>query len=789
MNDTEDVTSKLAELLRHPDDLSKILSLKSEFTRKKTAVDSQLRMGLQEQLSITQSGMTAISDGQRTVNLIKEEMMKIDRLCVEAQDMIRDFPFVDKVARMHANFAQVEDMMNSIEGFAQGLDDLEQLLREDDQDMENQSNLLAIHYGLTKLRDVRDKAMDQIKNEDSSLELINNLQLESGATLQDLFTRLDEVVDWFDEHVGTACMNLIPLVQAGNNGMVVRLALIVEEEEKKDRQVKALQDAQREFKDLASRFMQMNAMGQKELRGYKEKFLEAIRINAQAQFDESGEAFLEDPEKLEKSVRWYFNDLNTVKLGMQNLMPKKWKIFKTYVNIYHNLMHDFLISRVEDPQLNPPHMLAIVHWVAKYYSKMEKLGVSGLELIPHVIDDRETDLVREYRNLITKAVDQWMDRIASTDKQAFIDRKENSLDTDPEGHFRTKTLGDMWRMFREQLNVASSSQRPDVVEGVVDAMINTLKGRQDMWKSLADSETRKLSLPLPNSPLPNDPQDPAQSIQSLQDWLVALANDQIACIDDHEEAGQISYLTTFRRDYEALVTPAYSITANIEVETLSNNYVDLGTHCISLFVSLIFVDFRPVLAQFFTPSWYSQKGMAQIIATFEDYLADYTHVLHPSLRDVLVEELADELLVRYLSAIRNKSVKFRRNDPFTEKIKDDIVTAFEFFGRYEASFPTIKDKYRAVNSMVSLLSAEKGPGSSEYGFVSEAYENFKRENWDLQIGWVEAVLRTRDDFDRGMLNAVKSRAAEMSAHADFGEREDRIVGGVGGGETVMGKVR
>lgn len=787
MNDTEDVTSKLAELLRHPDDLDKIASLKSEFTRKKTAVDSQLRLGLQEQLTITQSGMTAIADGQRTVNLIKEEMIKIDRLCVEAQNMITDFPFVNKVARMHANFTAVEDMMKSIHAFGANLDDLEMLLREDDQDMENQNNLLAIHYGLTQLRDFRDKAMEQIKpSEDASLELINNLQLDTGATLHDYFIRLDDVIDWFDDHVGQACMNLIPLVQSGNNGMVVRLALIVQEEEKKDRQVKALLDAQREFADLASRFKSINA-AQKELRGYKEKFLEAIKLNAQSQFDAVSDAFLQDPDKLEKSVRWYFNDLNTVKLGMQNLMPRRWRIFDTYVNIYHSLMHDFLVANIDDPELNPPHMLAVVHWVGKYYAKMGKLGVSPADLHPHLIDDREADIVREYRNLITKAVDQWMDRIASTDKQTFLERKEGTLDTDAESHFRTKTLGDMWRMFREQLSVAASSERPDVVEGVVDAMINTLKSRQEMWKSLADSEVQKFTSPLAQSShqqqlqhqqqqqlqgATNTEQDQAQAIQTLQDWLVALANDQIACIDDHEETGQVSYLTVFRRDFEAIVSPAYAISSQSELESLSNNYVDLGTYCITLLASLIILDLRPVLAEFFTPSWYNKKGMAQIVATFEDYLADYTHVLHASLRDVLVEELADELLVRYLSAVRNRGVKFRRQDPFTSKIKDDIVTAFEFFSRYENSFPTIKDKWRVVNSMVGLLSADKGVD------VGIAYESFKRECWDLQIGWVEQVLRCRDDFDRAMLNGVKAKAVEITA--EYVER---------GPETVMGKVR
>ncbi|PNS16702.1 Exocyst complex component sec6 [Sphaceloma murrayae] len=776
MGETEDVTNKLAELLRNPDDLDKIPSLRAEFTRKKAAVDDQLRLGLKDQLEVTQAGMNSINDGQRTVNLIKEEMMKIDKLCAEAQNMIKDFPFVDKIAQTHRNFAQVEQMKSHIDSFGQQLDELEALLRDDDQDMENQPNLLAIHYGLTKLRDVRDQAMEQIKLEnDTSLELIQNLQLPSGATLQDYFNRLDEVVDWFDDHVGQACMNLIPLVQSGNNGMIVRLAIIVEEEEKKDKAVKALQDARQGFKDLASRFKSMNS-GQKELRGYKEKFLKAIELNAENQFDGSSQVFLEDPDKLEKSVRWYFNDLNTVKLGMTNLMPKKWKIFKTYTGIYHNQMHDFLIAHIENPQLNPPHMLAIIHWVSKYYTKMDKLGISTDDLRPHVIDNRESDLVREYRQLIIKAVEEWMDRMTSTDRSALLERKEGALDTDENSCLRTKTLGDMWRMLREQLSVAASSDRPDVAEGVVDAMMRALKSKQAMWEKLVDSETSGYKA----KELSQTQQD---TMNSLLDWLVAVANDQIACIDDHEELGVISYLTMFKRDYEPLVSPGWSALANLEMDSLRNGYVDLGTHCIALFAQLLFVDCRTVFAeQIFTPQWYSTKGMGTIVATLSDYLEDYEQVVHPSLRDILIEEVSDELLVRYLSCIsstassgpsipgvKKSNIKFRRSDAFTEKIKDDVVTVFNFFGKYEEVFPGVKDRWRAVNAFVDLISADKGQG------VVDAYARFKMGYWDVQIAWVEAVLRTRDDFDRNMLAAVKAAAAQVQV-----ER---------GPETVMSRVR
>ena len=163
--------------------------------------------------------------------------------------------------------------------------------------------------------------------------------------------------------------------------------------------------------------------------------------------------------------------------------------------------------------------------------------------------------------------------------------------------------------------------------------------------------------------------------------------------------------------------------------------------------------------------------MGTIIATLTDYLEDYEQVVHPSLRDVLVEEVSDELLVRYLSSVRNKSVKFRPSqDPYTDKFKDDILTVFAFFKKYPDSFAaTIKMKWRLVDWLVRLLESEKGPA------LVAVYENFKTEYWDLQLTWVEAVLRTRDDFERSMVSATKAKAAELSVEVGI--------------ETLMSRVR
>ncbi|KAK2797164.1 SNARE-binding exocyst subunit S6 [Onygenales sp. PD_10] len=744
---------RLEDLLRHPEDLDKISALKAEYSRKKAAVDAQLREGLRDQLETVQRSIGQLTEGQRHVLKTRDELQGIDKLCAESQTTVGDFSQIDKLARIQRNFEATIMMKKGLESFHTELAEVEKLLREDDEDLENQPNMLSAHMAITRLRDFRDEAMDQIRKADDR---------SSENTLIEWFQGLDSVVEWFDDHLGTAIMNLIPLVQSDNRSMVVRLAVVIMNEEKNDAKVRALQEAQKDHKALASRFKSMN-LGPKTVRGYKENFLKSIELYAQGQFEASKEAFLDDPDKLEKSFKWFFNDLFTVKQGMQALMPKKWKIYKVYTNTYHRMMHDWLIEFINDPELPAANMLAIIHWTEKYYKKMAKLGWKQSDLVPNVLDDREGELVRDWRNLIIKALDEWMDRMFATDKKAFLERDADSLDTTADGYFRTKTLGDMWRMIHEQIMAAGASERTDVTEGVIDAMFRALKTRQSTYQAVLDDECAKYKSPSAEH---------SEGLQQLQDWLIAVANDQIACIDDNDASGQLGYLTRFRRDFEPLVTPKYMASrATMELDSLRDGYVDLSTHCITLFIDLIFsIDFRTTLPDFFTQKWYGEFAIKRMTSTFDDYMADYSAVLHPSLIDILVEELSDELLVRYLSAIRNKGAKFRRQDPFTDKFKDDILTVFAFFQKFPDAFAaTIKDRWRLVDWLVRLLEADKGAG------VVAVYEAFKTEYWDLQLSWVEAVLRCRDDFERSMVSAVKAKAAEL-----YVER---------GVETIMSRVR
>ncbi|KAK4133183.1 exocyst complex component Sec6 [Trichocladium antarcticum] len=745
---------KLSELLRHPDDLDKIAALKAEFTRKKAAVDSQLRGGLREQLETTQAGMNGLADGQKTVQQIKDEMVKIDKICSESQNMIADFATINLVSQAHRNFGAVETMRRNLETFNERLNGIQEMLRRDDEDAENQPNLLGIHYELTQLRNIRDDAIEQIQRADDP-----GLQ----STLEDYFRQLDGAIEWFDEHIGLIARSLVNLVIADNTSLVVRFALIIEAEEKSDQRVLALQEALKDHKEMAARFQSITD-GAKTVRGYKDKLLEAIKNIGEGQFAQSRGEFMADPEGLEKSLKWYFNDLNTVRLGMAQLMPRKWKMFKTWTNIYHDMMHDFLVGIIDDPETTSGHTLEIVGWPEKYYRKMAKLGFKQDELTPHVIDHRETELVRDFRALIIRFLDEWIGRIWDQEKREFSDRnvEGGNLDQDEYGYFRNKNLVDLWRMLRGQLDAAANSKRADVAEGVVDAMFQRLRQRQQSWQKMLEEEAARYE---------TGKVAELDGFQPLQDWLVATANDQIACIDDNEDEGRVAYLTDFRKKFSPLVSAQYMDRAEAEMASLRDGYLDLSTWCITKFAQLVFsVDFQTVMPDFFTPRWYASTAMARMMSTFEEYISDYRQVLHHSLVDIFTEIVADELLIRYLSSVRNKGARFRRSDQFQDKIFDDLKTAFDFFNSLPnpAVGNAIKETWRVSEPFLQLLSVDKEA-------VPDTFAAFKTAYWDLQISWVEAVLRSRDDFERSMLNAVKARAAQMDV-----ER---------GPETIMSKVK
>ena len=157
-----------------------------------------------------------------------------------------------------------------------------------------------------------------------------------------------------------------------------------------------------------------------------------------------------------------------------------------------------------------------------------------------------------------------------------------------------------------------------------------------MWQSLVEAEYTRYASPTPSSDIDGG------GLQAAQDWIIAIANDQINCVADDDD-DRPSYTDLFERSVIPLVSAAYAAkTVAPQIASLREGYLELGITCVNTFVSLIFVtDLKTIFAEFFTPAWYAQKRMSAITTTFSDYLNDYLQVLHPGLREIIVSALVN----------------------------------------------------------------------------------------------------------------------------------------------------
>ncbi|KAI5791668.1 exocyst complex component Sec6-domain-containing protein [Peziza echinospora] len=734
MDEIEVTTVKLSELLRHTEDLDKIGSLKAEFARKKAVLDAQIKSGLKQQLQVTEAGLGAISDGQRKINTIKEEMMKIEKLCVEAQNMIQEFPLINKISKIHRNFVAVEDMKSGLQGLDTKLSTVDRMLQDDDGEdiMNPMPNLIPVHHQITQIQDFRDNALHQSSTLDQDIR----------HTLESYFSPLLNTVDTFDERIGIISMNMIELVRAGNVGLVVRLAKIIDAEERSDEKVLALQAAQNSHQELASRFKSIQT-GPKVARGYKQKWLDCIKSAAAARFNGIAEAFIEDPDTLSDSLQWFFDDLRTVQQYFPQLMPPKWNIFETYLNIYHGLMHDFLKSLVEKPDLDGGCLLKVILWNTEYTKNMKALGIKATDLTPRLLDGKEDELVKEYLHLIVNSMEKWMDKIIADDTKDFINRPQ-TLEYDENKNAGMPGAIVMFQMINQQIEVALDSNKGSVVAGVVDECVRMLKNRQNVWQKVMKEEVEAYC------------QNPDDAAEGILEYSIAVANDQLKCAG-YAESTSAKTAPLLSRKFAEQVTQS--------LDSAIEGYVATAEACIDRCVDIIFQDLKPAFALLFTPSWYGGEQMSNIIATIRSYLLDpCEQMLNADLFIGLVENLSEVTLQTYLSAIRNKGAKLHIAEA-CEQIRNDVVVGYQFFTEFLPP-EQVKASWSVLEYFMGLISE---PKDSLY----TKYEQFKEAYWDLSPAWVEAVVKAREDSSRDLVNVVKKQEPYV----------------VSGKPTIMGKVK
>ncbi|KAK6345571.1 SNARE-binding exocyst subunit S6 [Orbilia javanica] len=736
-------TAKLAETLRHPDDLERISALKAQYTSDKAAIDAQLKAGVQLQLDVTKAGMKAVEDSQKDLNLIREELVKIDRLCSEAQTMIKDFPLINEVSRVHRNFTQVEEIMTGLANLNRNIEEIEQMLNDDNTEdglMGQMPNLLPVHYKLGALRDFRDDAIFQATRATD----------DTSNTLSNYFAVMDDAVAEFESRLDLFFVSILDMVRGRNVSLVVRIAKIIEAEETADSKLKALQDATSQHSDLVSRFKSIN-VGSKQQKEYKKRYIACIKTSVAEKFREAEELFEQDSSTLLDSFEWYFDDLFVVKDLLSKLVPPKWKIFDTYLNIYHAQMHEFITKLVGSQYLDGQGLLQIILWKGQYNQGLKQLKVDKNALDPPVLGVPEEDLVKEYLSIIVSKMTEWMNSVNNSDVKEFQERKE-APETNESGNFILQGAIIAFQMINQQIDVASDAGKVSVLLGVIDECAVLLKKRQSMWEDVTRKEVDAYL------------ERPETIPEGLFEWMMAVANDQARC-------------AVFTEAVKSRLVDALPKKAQDHLEqslgSVVDGFVDMAGVITKRITEVIFNDLRVPISAFFTPEWYGTTGytkhMESITVTIESYVSDCKVGLDSSIAAEVALELSEMTVISYLSAVRNRNAKFLvQSADVAGQVRSDVMCGFGYF-RETTSLEAAKQTWPVIEYFIQLAVSPKEA-------LWETYVSFKTAYWDLSNDWVDLVLRCREDSSRELLGVIKNKMKEFEAVEI-------------GAPTIMGKVK
>lgn len=89
----------IGEYLQSPDDLVKVAAFRKKLEKEKASIDARLKSGVKEQLDATREGLQKLLSTRNNVQLIKEEMQAVDRMCTDPQHEVSTFDQISRVRK------------------------------------------------------------------------------------------------------------------------------------------------------------------------------------------------------------------------------------------------------------------------------------------------------------------------------------------------------------------------------------------------------------------------------------------------------------------------------------------------------------------------------------------------------------------------------------------------------------------------------------------------------------------------------------------------------------------
>ncbi|KAJ9105565.1 hypothetical protein QFC19_003547 [Naganishia cerealis] len=755
--------ASLAALLQSPADLAKLALIRRKLVKEKAAIDARLNEGVSRQLADTRRGLGALIGAREAVGRVREEVAGLQvlrgtRIAVDATGETEDEALrkIAQVAKIARNLAQTVDIVTHLRHITSSCAHLSQLLSADlSEPYGERRNLLRIHAELRQLEQFRGEALHMPARGSPAGE---------KQILEKLFEPLQVLMARFEDALWDVVAEVVEWIRKGRSGVVVRVWKIVEVEGKEDEKAVAIRLVRKvaATSDAATRHRSMQASA-RTIKNYRHKVMDILTRSIAIKFEDHRARTQGDDVAYLDDLGWIYQDLMVVQDELARLVPADYNIFEFWTRAVHRNV-DVGLKALATSEPEARVLLRMHGWIKEYRTSMKQLGVPQEWMQPPLLDGKQQDLIEDYVLLIVEKIDKWTVNLMHSETQAFTMR-QGQPEVDEQGLYGLSYAVIMFEMMNQQVDLAADSGQGAVLARVVGEGCKVMLGTQNHWAQLLDTEYNRFI----NPPPPNAEGESVVPV-GLEDYVMALTNDMLKSADAAEHMlGRL----------EPLVSAKYSSAIATALNSAIDGYLDLAKKCVTVLVGLIFNDLKSVSKQLFMGAWYHQGLVESMVATMGDYMADYEARLNPSLRDLLVQDLAVEWLAVYLNALRRVAPRGLKIPLARERMGRDISCVTEFFNQLKPPSTAVPsplpqptednndDDDGAPANSASQSVAQSSPGTDDlsiltliHSILAASPQMIFMDYWAFattygpQLGFIEALLRGRDDLDKQTVTEV-----------------------------------
>lgn len=740
------VLQNISQLLRTEDDLDKAETLKEQLLKEKSSIDVQLKSQSQAQLESTIEDINSLNICQDDIRELKDNITKINKIADDSFGSIKRYELINKITKIHEIFDQSTDIVENISSFNNNLQEVEELIETEDYenvdiDFEIPS-LLEIHYKLNKLRDFQERLLllSDSSNEDHKF------------IVKRVVSRIYDVIKKFDKLLENIIIGLVESVKINSNSLVIRLAKIIDFEEREDIKIDALKgiisknSKNNSQNSLFEQIVNGTIKGRTTARNYKQFFIDKVEESIHEIFQNCYETYKQKENMFEilDNLDWVFHDLICVKQDLVKLVPPRWNIFTVYYDFYYRELN-ILINKLIESEPETLIILEILDFDNKFKDIMiSEFGFTKQENKSIIGDVEKEKLLSDYLNLIVLKMNEWMFNLQKTEHEVFRSRIQ-APEVDSENLYALEGTKIVFQMFTQQCDVASGSGQGKILAGVVEEFGGLLIKRQSKWGELIKNEVQKL-LTLNNKSKKDvgvdGVNDDDKVPPGLIEYLIALANDQMRGAD---------YTEAISNKYGGMVSSKYSTIIHNALEKVIDGFANLAKQCCDALIVIIFDDLKIALDEIFSKDWYNSNYSQQVSDTLYEYLGDLKQSMNSYLFEILSEEIVEETVLRYLSNL-NKDVKFKNNnDKFVNSVKRDFEIFYKLFINF-IDQEIIESKFRIVEDFMDLSR------ETNDDHIVELWIQLVSKFNDISIDFLALILKARKDIDSTPSKAILSKS-------------------------------